>query len=405
MQDEPELHERLWANTRRFKARAARGSASTPGQSETPITPGHDGRPRDRDPVQPTGCSSEGVFAQPVVFPTVALDQARIRTIVTAAHTRRAARPGARRRSTRSGASWASSRGDAGHDRGPAPTRADATRPARRRDLPLDAHLHTDLSPDSDVPIDAYAGLAVERGHRRARDHRPRRLRPRRRPPTASRRSRDRERDVREAAERWADRGRRDPVRRRDHLRARATRTRSGTTSAPPARLRHRQRPHQRGLAVQGVATSRPGSRGRSLRGDRGALLRRGDRRRPGPGCSTRIGHLDFVKRYLVPHVTAGRPRRGARSCTSRPARARRDRHGAGGQRLRPAPAAARDVPAPPIVARYRELGGTARDHWLATPTERSGSHMGSGEAYRAVAGAGYRGAGVPPRGSTGRVP
>ena len=29
----------------------------------------------------------EGVFAQPVVFPTVALDKARIRTIVTAAHT------------------------------------------------------------------------------------------------------------------------------------------------------------------------------------------------------------------------------------------------------------------------------------------------------------------------------
>jgi glycine C-acetyltransferase len=29
----------------------------------------------------------EGVFAQPVVFPTVALDLARIRTIVTAAHT------------------------------------------------------------------------------------------------------------------------------------------------------------------------------------------------------------------------------------------------------------------------------------------------------------------------------
>ena len=29
----------------------------------------------------------EGVFAQPVVFPTVALDKARIRTIVTAEHT------------------------------------------------------------------------------------------------------------------------------------------------------------------------------------------------------------------------------------------------------------------------------------------------------------------------------
>jgi glycine C-acetyltransferase len=28
-----------------------------------------------------------GIFAQPIVFPTVALDKARIRTIVTAAHT------------------------------------------------------------------------------------------------------------------------------------------------------------------------------------------------------------------------------------------------------------------------------------------------------------------------------
>ena len=28
----------------------------------------------------------DGVFAQPVVFPTVAMDKARIRTIVTAAH-------------------------------------------------------------------------------------------------------------------------------------------------------------------------------------------------------------------------------------------------------------------------------------------------------------------------------
>ena len=32
------------------------------------------------------------------------------------------------------------------------------------RDLPLDAHLHTNLSPDSDVPVDVYAALAAERG-------------------------------------------------------------------------------------------------------------------------------------------------------------------------------------------------------------------------------------------------
>ena len=30
-------------------------------------------------------------------------------------------------------------------------------------DLPLDAHLHTDLSPDADVPLDAYAALARAR--------------------------------------------------------------------------------------------------------------------------------------------------------------------------------------------------------------------------------------------------
>jgi histidinol-phosphatase (PHP family) len=32
------------------------------------------------------------------------------------------------------------------------------------RDLPLDAHLHTNLSPDSSVPIDVYAAAAVARG-------------------------------------------------------------------------------------------------------------------------------------------------------------------------------------------------------------------------------------------------
>jgi histidinol-phosphatase (PHP family) len=34
---------------------------------------------------------------------------------------------------------------------------------AQARELPLDSHLHTNLSPDSDVPIDVYAAQAVER--------------------------------------------------------------------------------------------------------------------------------------------------------------------------------------------------------------------------------------------------
>jgi glycine C-acetyltransferase len=85
MQQEPELHERLWSNTRRFKSELGRLGFDT-GRSETPITPVMMGDPevamRFSDRLM-----GEGVFAQPVVFPTVAIDQARIRTIVTAAHT------------------------------------------------------------------------------------------------------------------------------------------------------------------------------------------------------------------------------------------------------------------------------------------------------------------------------
>src|SRR6187431_882389 len=84
MQEEPELIERLWANTKRFKAELTRLGFNT-GVSETPITPVIVGDP------DTAGRFSQrlfelGVFAQPVVYPTVALDKSRIRTIVTAAH-------------------------------------------------------------------------------------------------------------------------------------------------------------------------------------------------------------------------------------------------------------------------------------------------------------------------------
>ena len=74
------------------------------------------------------------------------------------------------------------------------------------RDLPLDAHLHTDLSPDSDVPIDRYAEQAAERGIAEfaVTDHVDF-------DPTAPAYAfttfAQRERSVREAADRWADRG------------------------------------------------------------------------------------------------------------------------------------------------------------------------------------------------------
>jgi histidinol-phosphatase (PHP family) len=74
------------------------------------------------------------------------------------------------------------------------------------RDLPLDAHLHTDLSPDSAVPIDVYAAAAVERGIAEIAitdhvDFEPGA------PAFAYSTFADRERVVRDAAERWGPQG------------------------------------------------------------------------------------------------------------------------------------------------------------------------------------------------------
>jgi glycine C-acetyltransferase len=85
MVEEPELIERLWANTRRFKAELGRLGFDI-GRSETPITPVILGDVETT--IRFSGrLFEEGVFGTSVVFPTVALDRSRIRTIVTAAHT------------------------------------------------------------------------------------------------------------------------------------------------------------------------------------------------------------------------------------------------------------------------------------------------------------------------------
>jgi histidinol-phosphatase (PHP family) len=74
------------------------------------------------------------------------------------------------------------------------------------RDLPLDSHLHTNLSPDSDVVIDVYAAQAVDRGIRELAitdhvDFEPGA------PAYGYATFEDRERIVRGAAERWAPQG------------------------------------------------------------------------------------------------------------------------------------------------------------------------------------------------------
>ena len=86
LMQEPEIIDRLWDNTRFFKAGLARLGFDT-GLSESPITPVIAGESA-RAMKLSDRLFEEGVFAQGIAFPTVARDKARVRTIVTATHTR-----------------------------------------------------------------------------------------------------------------------------------------------------------------------------------------------------------------------------------------------------------------------------------------------------------------------------
>jgi glycine C-acetyltransferase len=91
LEQEPERIDKLWENTRYFKKELGNlgfniGGKTTPA-SETPITPVIVGEGRlamefSRE------LFKEGVMATGIAFPTVAEGKARIRTIVTATHTR-----------------------------------------------------------------------------------------------------------------------------------------------------------------------------------------------------------------------------------------------------------------------------------------------------------------------------
>ena len=84
--EEPQIIERLWDNTRFFQA-GLKALGFNTGVSEGPITPVIVG-----DGALAMTLSDRlfeaGVFAQGIAFPTVAVGKARVRTIVTATHTR-----------------------------------------------------------------------------------------------------------------------------------------------------------------------------------------------------------------------------------------------------------------------------------------------------------------------------
>ncbi len=86
LETEPQIVEKLWENTRFFKEGLKKLGFNT-GMSETPITPVMVG-----DAALAHEFSRQlfqaGVFAQGIGYPTVPVGKARIRTIVTATHTR-----------------------------------------------------------------------------------------------------------------------------------------------------------------------------------------------------------------------------------------------------------------------------------------------------------------------------
>jgi glycine C-acetyltransferase len=86
LESEPERLERLWDNTRFFKQGLQALGLNT-GQSETPITPVIVGE-GERAMRLSDLLFEAGVFAQGIAYPTVARDKARVRTIVTADHTK-----------------------------------------------------------------------------------------------------------------------------------------------------------------------------------------------------------------------------------------------------------------------------------------------------------------------------
>jgi glycine C-acetyltransferase len=86
LMDEPDIIERLWENTRFFK-KGLQDLGFDTGMSESPITPVMAGEGAKAMHLSDR-LFERGVFAQGIAYPTVARDKARVRTIVTATHTR-----------------------------------------------------------------------------------------------------------------------------------------------------------------------------------------------------------------------------------------------------------------------------------------------------------------------------
>lgn len=221
--------------------------------------------------------------------------------------------------------------------------------------LPLDAHLHTELSPDSNVPIDVYAAMAERLGiaELAITDHLD--FTPGR--PAHGYSSYDeRERYVRGAAERWADRvtirfgveityevACESEI--REHLAHHAYDYTIGSVHV------HAGSVYDAANVAGWVAAGSLDEILAPYFGEVEAAAR--------SGLFDTLGHLDFVKRYLMPHVMPAQLA-SAMELYDPILRALVDSGTALEVNTSGLRQAARETyPAPPVVKRFRELGGT----------------------------------------------
>ena len=254
-------------------------------------------------------------------------------------------------------------------------------------DLPFDGHLHTKLSPDSDVPIDDYARQAVDRAIAEIAitdhvDFVPGT------PAYEFVPFAQRERVVREAAERWAPAGvtirfgveitydRRYEAEIRDHLARHAYDFVIGSVHVYADSPYHASR-----VAAWTAGRTLPEIIAPYFDEVLAAIR---------SGLFDAIGHLDFVKRYLMPHVVPAQL--GAAPELYEPLL---EALVEGGTALEVNTSGLRQVaretyPAQPIVERYRVLGGTRVS--AGSDAHRSDAFTAGLEAgYRVAAAAGFR--------------
>ena len=85
LEESTELVDRLWDNARRFKEMMAAAGFNT-GNSSTPITPVMLGEAQTAQELSRRLFDEQSVFAQAIAYPTVPEGKARIRVMISAAH-------------------------------------------------------------------------------------------------------------------------------------------------------------------------------------------------------------------------------------------------------------------------------------------------------------------------------